>query len=71
MIQRFSVQVPGKNAVDKYGRKLGETELNAAKVSGELFEVADLKVKVLEVVKDEGFLYFRVEYDSLATGLTP
>lgn len=63
MIERFAIQVPAEDAVDKHGRKLTEAKLNAAKASGKLFAVADLKLTVLEVVKDEGFLYFLVDYD--------
>ena len=63
MIQQFSVQVSLKNPIDKYGRTFTETKLTAAKVSGELLEVAALKLKVLEVVKDDEFLTFLVDYD--------
>ena len=63
MIQQFSVQVSLKNPVAKYGRTFTKSKLTTAKVSGKLLEIAALKLKVLEVVKDDEFLTFLVDYD--------
>ena len=66
-IEQFAIRTE-EGARDSNNRKITETKLDTAATSGDLFQISELKVTVLEVVKAEDGLYFVVDYDLAKQG---